>query len=207
LGARTTCLLADDHPALLDAVGRFLELHDVEVVHRARDGQDALTQVCRLHPDLALLDLVLPGLSGTETTRRIGREAPETAVVVYTGYAEAPHLLEALDAGARGFLSKDAPLEELVRAVEIVASGRTYVDASLAPSLVQLEALSIPQLTARERDVLRLLADGLRTDEVARRLYISPETVRTHLRKAMDKLEAETRTQAVAEALRQSIIC
>ena len=103
--------------------------------------------------------------------------------------------------------SKDAPLEELARAVEIVASGRTYVDASLAPAFVRPDTVRMPQLTPRERDVLRLLADGNRTDEVARRLFISPETVRTHLRKAMDKLEAETRTQAVAEALRQSMIC
>jgi DNA-binding NarL/FixJ family response regulator len=202
----TTCLLADDHPALLDAVGRFLELRGIEVVHRARNGREALDEVRRQRPDLALLDLVLPLLSGTETARRIVREVPETAVVVYTGYADEPRLLEALDAGARGFLSKDAPLEELARAVEIVASGRTYVDASLAPTLVRPETVSIPQLTARERDVLRLLSDGLRTEEVARRLFISPETVRTHLRKAMDKLEAETRTQAVAEALRKSII-
>lgn len=203
---RTTCLLADDHPALLDAVGRFLELSGIEVVHRARNGQEALDEVRKRRPNLALLDLVLPRLSGTETARLIVREVPETAVVVYTGYADEPRLLEALDAGARGFLSKDAPLDELARAVEIVASGRTYVDASLAPTLVRPETISIPQLTARERDVLRLLADGLRTEEVAQRLFISPETVRTHLRKAMDKLEAETRTQAVAEALRQAII-
>jgi DNA-binding NarL/FixJ family response regulator len=202
----TTCLLADDHPALLDAVGGFLESRGIEVVYRARNGQEALDEVRERRPDLALLDLVLPRLSGTETARCIVREVPETAVVVYTGYADEPRLLEALDAGARGFLSKDAPLEELARAIEIVASGRTYVDASLAPTLVRPETMSIPQLTARERDVLRLLSDGLRTEEVARRLFISPETVRTHLRKAMDKLEAETRTQAVAEALRKSII-
>jgi DNA-binding NarL/FixJ family response regulator len=135
------------------------------------------------------------------------RTAPGTAAVLYTSHDDRAFLTEALDAGARGYILKGAPLDELVRALRLVAEGGTYVDGALASALASPEAVDrIPDLTTRERDVLRLLAAGLRNEEIGRRLFISPETVKAHVAKAMRKLDADTRTQAVAEALRRSII-
>jgi DNA-binding NarL/FixJ family response regulator len=133
--------------------------------------------------------------------------APQTAVILYTAYGDRALLTEALDAGARGFVLKEAPIGDLARAVTLVADGGTYVDPVLAGYLAQSHAADrLPSLTQREREVLRLLADGNSNEEIGKRLFISPETVRTHVRKAMDKLDADTRTQAVATALRQSLI-
>ena len=158
-------------------------------------------------PTVALVDLRMPRLSGIELARRATRSTPDTAIILYTAHGERALLTEALAAGARGFLLKEAPLSDLVRAVEMAAGGQTYVDPGLAGVLASSDAAAkATRLTQRERDVLRLLADGLTNEEIGKRLFISPETVRTHVRKAMDKLDADTRTQAVATALRQSLI-
>jgi DNA-binding NarL/FixJ family response regulator len=202
-----TCLIADDHPAVLQAVGDVLVDYGVEVTSRARDGQEALEKIEQRRPRVALLDIGMPRLSGIEVARRAAEAAPETAVLLYTGLGDRALLTEALDAGARGFVLKEAPLPDLVRAIETVAAGGTYVDPILGGVIASAgTAQKLPSLTQRERDVLRLLADGLTNEETGRRLFISPETVRTHVRKAMAKLEADTRTQAVATALRQSLI-
>jgi two-component system, NarL family, response regulator len=159
-------------------------------------------------PTVALIDVKMGrGVTGIEVTRRIRRSSPHTAALLYTSYADRTVLVEALDAGARGYVLKGAPLEELVRAVRLVAGGGSYVDGALVPTLAGASALDrAPQLTEREREVLRLLAEGMRNEEIGRRLYISPETVKAHVAKAMRKLDADTRTQAVAEALRHAII-
>jgi DNA-binding NarL/FixJ family response regulator len=205
--AAITCLVADDHPAVLEAVSGFLATKGVNVVARARDGVEALEAVREHTPQVALIDIRMPHKSGIEVAREAARISPETAIILYTGAAEQENVTEALDAGARGFLLKEAPLDDLVRAVETVADGGVYVDPVLAGVIASAEgARQSPKITQREREVLRLLADGLRNEEIGRRLFISPETVRTHLRKAMDKLEADTRTQAVAEAIRQKLI-
>jgi DNA-binding NarL/FixJ family response regulator len=202
-----TCIVADDHPAMLAAVTEILTAHGVEVVGRAADGEDALAQIEATKPRVAVIDVRMPRLTGLELAKRVAVSSPGTAIVLYTAYGDRALLSEALDAGARGFVLKEAPLSDLVRAVERVAAGDAYVDPVLAGVLVSAQATdSLPSLTPRERDVLRLLADGLSNDEIGKRLFISPETVRTHVRKAMTKLEADTRTQAVATALRQSLI-
>ncbi|MEZ5099152.1 MAG: response regulator transcription factor [Thermoleophilia bacterium] len=202
-----TCLVADDHPAVVEAVSDFLEENGIDVAVRARDGEEALSKIEQQRPAVAVIDLRMPRLSGIEVARRATRSAPDSAVILYTAYGERALLTEALDAGARGFLLKEAPLGDLVRAVEMVASGKTYVDPVLAGVLASSEATAkLPALTQRERDVLRLLADGMTNEEIGKQLFISPETVRTHVRKAMAKLDADTRTQAVATALRQSLI-
>jgi DNA-binding NarL/FixJ family response regulator len=207
LKATVTCLVADDHPALVEAVSAVLAENDMEVVGRARDGQEALTKVEATRPRVALVDLRMPRLSGLELTRKLSRSAPDTAVILYTGYGERSLLMEALDAGARGFVLKEAPLADLVRAVRTVAAGGTYVDPVLAGILASPQAVDqLPALSRRERDVLRLLADGRSNEEIGKELFISPETVRTYVRKAMEKLDADTRTQAVAKALRHSLI-
>jgi DNA-binding NarL/FixJ family response regulator len=128
-------------------------------------------------------------------------------VILFTGFPGRSILLDALDAGARGFLRKEAPLSELLRAIRTVARSGTFIDPILGGVLTSSRATDrLPTLTRREREILRMLADGMRNDAVASALSISPLTVQSHVRRAMEKLEADTRTQAVANALRQSVI-
>ena len=204
---RVTCVVADDHPAMLTAVAETLGRNGFEIVGTARDGGEALTMIETERPDIAVVDVRMPRLSGIEVASQAATTAPDTAIVLYTAFGDQALLSEALEVGVRGFVLKEAPLADLVRAVQRVSAGEAYIDPVLAGALVsgQLGA-PVPTLTQREREVLRLLADGLSNDEIGKSLGISPETVRTHVRKAMAKLEADTRTHAVATALRQSII-
>lgn len=198
------CIVADDHPAIVSAVVELLTAEGIDVVGRARNGDEAIRKIDATQPDVAIVDMRMPRVSGIEIARERGETVP---IILYTAHGDKALLVEAVDAGARGYVLKEAPLSDLVRAVEAVARGGTYVDPTLAGSLADPAATErIPALTRRERDVLRLLADGLSNEEVAKRLFISPETVRTHVRKAMRKLDADTRTQAVATALRQQLI-
>ena len=205
--ASITCVVADDHPAVLEAVAEYLVQAGIDVVARARDGEEALERIEQRKPQVALVDVRMPKLGGIELTRRAKRSTPDTAILLYTGYGDRALLTEALDAGVAGFVLKEAPMDDLLRAVHSAASGTTYVDPVLAGTLAASSVgNAMPQLTQRERDVLRLLADGLSNEEIGKRLFISAETVRTHVRKAMDKLDADTRTQAVARALRDHLI-
>lgn len=197
------CVVADDHPAIVEAVGLFLESGGIEVVGTAADGHEALALIEELAPDVAVVDVQMPGLGGIEVARRV----TGAGVIIYTGYGDRSLVVEAIDAGARGFVLKESPLPDLARAIGLVAEGRTYVDPVLASVLAGPAATArIPNLTKREREVLSLLADGMRNEQVGTELSISPLTVRTHIEKAMEKLEADTRTQAVATALRMSLI-
>jgi DNA-binding NarL/FixJ family response regulator len=206
-GEEVTCVVADDHPAVLDAVSEYLLHRGVSVVGRARDGEEALEQIERRSPRVALVDIRMPKLGGIELARRVQRSAPGTAILLYTGFNDRALLTEALDAGVQGFALKEAPLEDLLRAVTAVAAGGTYVDPVLAGTLaVSFVGNEAAQLTQSERDVLRLLAEGLANEEIGNRLNLSAETVRKHIRKAMTKLDADTRTQAVAVALRERLI-
>jgi DNA-binding NarL/FixJ family response regulator len=149
----------------------------------------------------------MPDPGGVEIAKRLAGAGSKTSVILFTGYPDRALLLEALDAGARGFLVKESPLPDLARAMRLVASGGTYVDPLLSSVLVGAGAADrLPALTKREREILRLLANGMRNEAVGAQLGISPLTVRTHIRHAMDKLEADTRTEAVATALRQALI-
>ena len=202
-----TCVVADDHPAMLTSVADLLARSGFDVVGRARDGAEAVSLIESTKPHVALVDVRMPRLSGIEVAERAATISPETSIIFYTAFGDRALLSEALDVGARGFVLKEAPLADLVRAVQLVAGGEAYVDPVLAGVLVRGQLTGgLPTLTQREREVLRLLADGLANEEIGKQLHISPETVRTHVRKAMTKLEADTRTQAVAIALRQSII-
>jgi len=202
---KITVLVADDHPAVLEAVASYLSDQGVDVVGRAQDGAEALELIERRLPQVAVVDVRMPNLGGIELARRL-RGKSDTQLLLFSGYGDRALLLEALDAGVRGFVLKEAPLEDLLRAVRALAAGEGYVDPVLAGSLAASVGERLPELTVRERDVLRLLANGLSNEEIGKKLFISAETVRTHLRKAMDKLGAETRTQAVAVALRDRII-
>ena len=199
-------MVADDHPAVLRSVCDVLIDAGVDVVGRASNGEEAAAKIEATRPAVAVVDVRMPRLTGIEVASQVSRTAPETAVILYTAYGDRALLSEALDAGVRGFVLKEAPLQDLTRAVDMVAGGAVYVDPVLAGVLASAESERMPQLTKREREVLRLLADGLTNEEIGKRLFLSPETVRTHVQKAMRRLEADTRTQAVALALRQSLI-
>jgi len=202
------CVVADDHPAIVQAVCSFLEgAGGVEVAGRAADGAEAFRLISELRPDVAVLDIRMPVLDGIDVARRVSAAGLPTAVILFTGHPDRPLVLDGLDAGARGFVAKDSPLDELVRAIGVVAGGGTFVDPKLGGILAGPQAeRRLGVLSKRELEILRLLADGMRNDDVAAHLAISPSTVRTHVKHAMEKLEADTRTQAVARALRDSLI-
>jgi DNA-binding NarL/FixJ family response regulator len=146
----------------------------------------------------------MPGVSGLELTRLAARCSPETAVILFSGYGTRGQVVEALDAGARGFLLKNLSLAEVLRAVQVVSRGGTYIDSSLAVPLAAPE--DAPTLTQRDRDVLRLLASGERYEEIGRDLFVSTATVRKIMCKVKNELGADTATGAVAAALRHSLI-
>ena len=201
-----TCVLADDHPAVLDSVSRFLEAKGVRV-SQARNGDEALATIRATQPDVAILDVAMSPTSGIDVARRVADVSPKTKVILYTGHNDRGLLDRALDAGARGFVLKEGTLESLEEAVRTVAGGGTWVDSRLATAVASPETVSsLPPLTPREREILGLVANGLTNDKVAATLAISPETVQSHVRHAMVKLEADTRTEAVATALRHSLI-
>jgi DNA-binding NarL/FixJ family response regulator len=199
------CLLADDHPALLRAVANFLEEQDVTLVATAADGLQAVALAEREQPDVAVVDFRMPRLAGLELLAELREAAPGVRVVVYTAEADEELVRGALDAGAAGVLLKESPLADLVRALDAAAAGSTYLDPAVA-GFGARGPEQPPALTVREREVLSLLAEGLTHDEIGERLSISGETVRTHVRKASDRLGAATRTQAVAMALRLGLI-
>lgn len=202
-----TCVIADDHPSVLQFLSRFLSNSEITITASARDGEEALRKIEQTSPDVAVLDARMPRLSGLEVLRRLTAAGNPTRVILYTGYGDDALLSDALDAGVGGVIDKDAPLEDLVRAIRVVSEGGTYLDPKTAAALIA-ERRRNPkrELTSRERDVLRLLADGHTNEQMGVLLTISPQTVRTHVQKAMDKLGATTRVQAVAIALRHSLI-
>ena len=195
------CLIADDHPALTSAVSAFLADSGFEIVGPVPDGRRAVTLATEEQPELALVDYRMPRLAGTELVRELREAAPATRIVVYTADGDEDLAHEVLDAGAVALVLKEAPLSDLVRALEAALAGSSYLDPAVART-----SKRGGRLTERELAVLGLLAEGLQHEEIGRRLGISSETVRTHLRKACDRLGAATRTQAVATALRQSLI-
>jgi DNA-binding NarL/FixJ family response regulator len=205
---RIRLFIADDHPAILDAIGLFADLEDdIDVVGTATNAEEALRIIGARTPEVAVLDVKMPPFGGIEVLRRLGTSDGAPKIILYTAQSQRGLLLEALDLGARGFLLKESPLAELIRAIRIVAAGGTYIDPVLAGALASpLVADRLQSLTKREREILRLLADGMQNEQVGQLLSISPLTVKTHVKNAMGKLEADTRTEAVASALRQSLI-
>ncbi|NGO76647.1 response regulator transcription factor [Streptomyces sp. YC504] len=209
-------VVADDQTVVREGIVMLLGLlPGMEVVGSAGDGEEAVRLVAELAPDVVLMDLRMPRVDGVEATRRIRAEHPGTQVVVLTTYADDASLFPALKAGARGYLTKDAGGDEIVRAIEAVLSG----DAGLAPQvqLRLLERLSEPVapaqapaelpdgLTAREAEVLAQIADGLTNTEIARALQVSTATVKTHINNLFAKAGLKDRTQAVRYAYRHGL--
>jgi DNA-binding NarL/FixJ family response regulator len=199
------CLLADDHPALLNAVADYLRGEGVTVVGTAADGLQAIALAEQEQPEVAVVDFRMPRLAGLELLTRLREVAANARVVVYTAEADEALVREALKAGAAGVLLKESPLADLGRALAVTTSGATYLDPAIA-GVGGGPPTAGPALTRREREVLSLLAEGLTHEQIGTRLSISAETVRTHVRKASERLGATNRTQAVAMALRLGLI-
>jgi DNA-binding NarL/FixJ family response regulator len=210
-------LIADDQRVVRDGLTMLVGLIDgVEVAGTAANGAEAVERAQREHPDVVLMDLRMPEMDGTEATRRIRASLPGTEVLVLTTYADDDSLFPALQAGARGYLTKDASAEEIEQAIRAVAGGRTHLDqavqerlvaAALGPGLAgPASARPLPDdLTPREAEVLRLIAAGRSNAEIAAVLVVSHATVKTHVNHLFAKTGARDRAQAVRYAYEHGI--
>jgi DNA-binding NarL/FixJ family response regulator len=200
-----TCLIVDDHEVVREGLRLSLSRSEnIRVVGEASDGQAAVTLAKRRKPNVVILDVRMPGMDGLAAAKEITTDVPETAVLMFTAFAERSLLTRGLESGAKGYILKEAPHQTIVRAIQKVADGDGYVDPALMPAFLTKERENM--LTAREREILQLLADGMSNADVAAKLFISQETVKSHVRHILSKLEADTRTHAVAIALRTAII-
>jgi DNA-binding NarL/FixJ family response regulator len=200
-------VIVDDHVALRRGMELLLRRHGHHVVGTANDAESAESVILRRRPDVALIDLTLPRESGAELTRRLLEEDPEVRIVLYTGVSDERLLLEGLDSGAAGFALKSGDPEELEEAIRTVADGGEWIDPRLEPLLERRNGNGHGHvLSPREREILGLLSKGLSGEEAAKQLFLSSETVRTHVRNAMNKLGAATRVHAVALALQRGEI-
>jgi DNA-binding NarL/FixJ family response regulator len=200
-------VIVDDHVALRRGMEMLLRRNGHHVVGAADDAESAESLIMRRRPDVALIDLALPRESGAELTRRLLQADPDVRIVLYTGTTDERQLLEGLDAGAAGFALKSGDPEELEEAIRTVAEGRDWLDPRLKPLLARRNGNGHAHvLSPREREVLGLLSTGLSGEEAAKQLFLSSETVRTHVRNAMTKLGATTRVHAVALALKRGEI-
>jgi DNA-binding NarL/FixJ family response regulator len=197
-------LLIEDHLSVRKGIELLLRSEGMRVAGVAGDVNGASRLLRDRRHDVALLDLGLDGGSGIDVARERMALEPNAAIVLYTGGTDTALLREGVDAGARGFVLKSSSPQELLAALRKVAAGGTYIDLAIAEQLAARQpALARDRLSPREREVLDLLADGLTGEEIAARLYLSAETVRTHVRNAMRKLGAKTRVHAVALVLRE----
>lgn len=201
-------LIVDDHPVVRTGLrGMLAGESDFEVVGEARDGQEAIDRAALLEPDVVLMDLRMPDLDGVAATERIRARRSATHVLVLTTYDSDDDVLRAIDAGATGCLLKDAPREELFRAIRAAARGHSVLaPAVLARVMNRLRAPAAEALSEREVEVLQLVAGGAANKEVARELFISETTVKTHLSHIFTKLGVDDRTAAVTVALDRGIL-
>ena len=209
----TRLLLADDHRMLRDSLRRSMEENGFDVVGEAADGAEAVQLAQDVRPDVVLMDVSMPNLDGVEATRQIARLVPECQVVMLTMHADGEVMARAIQAGAIGYLVKDCAITDVVSAVRLAASGESVLSPDLALSmLADVKKTPIDPgnghapVSAREEQVLQLVADGLSLPEVAAELYISVKTVKNHLASIYAKLDARDRTQAVLRAVRMGII-
>lgn len=201
-------VVADDQTAVREGLVTLLStMAEIEVVGSASDGEEALTLVARLTPDVVLMDLRMPGLDGIEATRRIRVSHPATQVVILTTYADDESILDALHAGAIGYLTKDAARDHIRRAIEAAAAGQAVLDPAVQARLVEVARLPSPDpsqlpdgLTEREGEVLRLIASGKSNGEIAAHLFVSEATVKTHVNHIYAKISCRDRAQAVTYA-------
>jgi DNA-binding NarL/FixJ family response regulator len=206
-------VLADDHALFRDGVSSLLQAWGHEVVGHAADGREAVSLVTRLEPDLVLMDVRMPGMSGVEATQAIAAIRPEMPIVMLTVSEDEEDLFAAIRAGARGYLLKDLEGAQLHTMIDAVARGEAAITPATAARIIRhLSTMSAPDgsardaLTARELEVLRLVTAGRRNKEIAAELGISENTAKYHLRNILEKLHAESRTEVAARAVREGLV-
>jgi len=208
-------LLVDDHTLLRQGLRKLLELEpNLEVVGEAENGKEAILKTQELHPDVVLLDINMPGMNGVEATSLLKKFNPELKIIILTIHKDDEYVFEAIKAGASGYLLKDVDTQELVRAVEAAFRGESTVDPAIAARLFK-EFSRISKgggesaqdsLTEREKEILRLLVQGLSNRDIAENLFISEKTVKNHISNIFRKLEVNDRTQAVVKALKLGMV-
>ncbi|HMV95067.1 MAG TPA: response regulator transcription factor [Anaerolineales bacterium] len=211
---RTSILIADDHEVVRNGIRSYLEtLSDFQVVGEASSGEEALLMVAELIPDIVLLDLIMPGMDGIETTRRIKQTSPRTQVVVLTSYHEDVHIFPALKAGAIAYILKDMKMEKLSEVLHRAVQGEVTLHPRVAARVLQNirgengeEQPLFTDLTDRETDVLKLIANGLTNSQIAEKLVISENTVKGHVSNILSKLHLADRTKLAVYAWQQGIV-
>jgi NarL family two-component system response regulator LiaR len=207
-------IICDDQATVRDGLVMLLKLEpDIDIVGTAEDGAEAVEMAADKKPDLILMDLKMPIMNGVEATRQIKMKHPEIKVVVLTTYADDEWVFDSIQAGASGYLLKDTPREELIKAVRGTVTGKTYVDPSVAGKVLeqvssrqtQPATLITSKLTQREVEVLRLIARGLSNADIADRLFLSDGTVRNHVSAILAKLGVSDRTQAAVIAIQHGL--
>jgi NarL family two-component system response regulator LiaR len=214
VGKQLRIVIADDHAVVRQSLRLMLELdEEVDVVGEAADGAEAVAMAQELHPDLVLMDIRMEGMDGVQATRRLRELEPDLPVLVLTGFGEDQILLDAVEAGAQGFLLKDATSAEVKDAIRRVVNGESLVTPSLLRKLLEEFSQRGKQtppahadLTPREMEVLLAVAEGKSNEEIARALVISEKTVKTHLGKIFSKLEVDGRAQAMLYAIREGLV-
>ena len=203
----TKVAIVDDHEALREGLERLLGDRGLDVVGTAGTAASAEDVIEQVEPDVAVIDIRLPDESGIELTRRLLSRRPGLGVVLYTGDSDAELLYEGLDSGARGYALKAGSMEELGAAIERVAAGGSYVDPRLDRILLSPRATArLPQLSPREREIMHLIAEGRTAEAIGSEINVSVETVRTHVRNVIRKLQARNRVHAIAIALERGEI-
>ncbi|MBL8077227.1 MAG: response regulator transcription factor [Anaerolineales bacterium] len=211
---RTSILIADDHEVVRNGIRSYLEtITDFQVVGEASSGEETLSLVAELIPDIVLLDLIMPGMDGIETTRRVKQVSPRTQVVVLTSYHEDVHIFPALKAGAISYILKDMKMEKLVDVLHRAVQGEVTLHPRVAARVLQNirgengeEQPLFTELTDRETDVLKLIANGLTNSQIAEKLVISENTVKGHVSNILSKLHLADRTQVAVYAWQQGIV-
>jgi two-component system, NarL family, response regulator LiaR len=208
-----TVMLIDDHRVVRQGLSDFLELQDdIDIVGEASSGEEGVQLARELLPDVILMDLVMPGIDGVETTRRIKAVSPSTRVIVLTSFADDDKVFPAIKAGAISYLLKDISPEELAHAIRAAQRNEAVLHPEVAAKLMQEFSAPRPneapveQLTPREMDVLRLIAKGKSNKEIADTLIVSEKTIKTHVSNILSKLHLADRTQAAIYALRQRLV-
>jgi DNA-binding NarL/FixJ family response regulator len=202
-----TCLAVDDHSAVRQGLALLLQgTEDIDLLDSVDKGEDIMPAIERHDPEVVIVDVRLPGIDGISTVKRIAEADSRAATVVFSAYGDKRLLSDALAAGARGYVMKGSPPEDLLRAIRTVRAGKAFVDPSLSPALLLTQGVAEAPLSEREREILQLLAEGLHTEQVAERIGLSAETVKSDTRRAINKLEADGRVHAVAIALREALI-